>query len=294
MKTKKIHIVWFYAILLTICSKDIFAQNITLQVVSKKIENTYSAIQRLNIQGEKADIELYAWTNPEIKVTTELIAKHPNRETAKNDLSVLKYEPRIIGNELYLGSYVLLNKNAEKPTSNLKTHYIIFLPTQVALEISNVFGKVVVKGKFMKFKLKSEFSQIEMTDIQGVSNISTKFGEIITERTDGEMQIETDHSDLTMKQLSGNCKIKANYGKIDIQPAKGLDKLDINANKTDVQLAYAKLCSIEAQNDYGKLNVPNNFTWKINNEQQKIATFSQPNKPKILVKNTFGNTSIEN
>ncbi|MEY3050463.1 MAG: hypothetical protein RLY31_248 [Bacteroidota bacterium] len=79
----------------------------TFQVVTCTIEKSvpYDAGNELNIEGEKAAIHVESWPCQEVKVTVELIARHPDRETARKALEDKQFSATRHGDELYFRNY---------------------------------------------------------------------------------------------------------------------------------------------------------------------------------------------
>jgi hypothetical protein len=68
----------------------------TLQVVSKNVDKSldFKMGNDLEINVEKADLTVKSWASPQVKMQVELLAKHPQLETAKKDLNALHSDLR--------------------------------------------------------------------------------------------------------------------------------------------------------------------------------------------------------
>lgn len=87
---------------LLLFSQTLVAQ--TLQVVTKSIEKTFAdpKISKVQLWGERSDIDINTWQRQEIKVVIELTAKHPDRSTAEKDLEVMHYTANQSGKEVLI------------------------------------------------------------------------------------------------------------------------------------------------------------------------------------------------
>lgn len=210
----------------------------TLQVVTKTIEKTFEASQYAKVQvwGERSDIEIMTWGKNEIKATIELTAKHPNRSTAEKDLEALHYTADKKGKTVSLHNFVVLAKNGTKPQSNLKARFTLFVPANCAVEIQNSFGKITLKGlQTQSMQLQTEFCTIELTDLRGTLTAKTQFGALRTENFNGLLSLFAERTDLVLQQIKGECRIRAQYGSLDIQTDKAQVKLDVETKNTELR-----------------------------------------------------------
>ena len=211
----------------------------TLQVATKTIEKSFDKIEEVRIQAERADIEVVTWNKPEIKLTVELTAKHPDRSTATNDLKTVQFTASQTNNILYINNYVLINKDNAKPQSNLKAHYILQLPATVSLFIIDSFGKIMIRGLTKSTTLKTQFCNIDISDSRGKINTEIHFGELRLTNIDANTNLVTDHTDAWLKQIAGFCKIRAKNGIIEIDTDKSEIDFDIKTDKAEVRYSPA-------------------------------------------------------
>jgi DUF4097 and DUF4098 domain-containing protein YvlB len=210
----------------------------TLQVVTKTVEKTFEAPQYAKVQvwGERSDIEIMTWGKNEIKATIELTAKHPDRSTAEKDLEALHYTADKKGKTVNLHNFVVLAKNGTKPQSNLKARFILFVPANCAVEIQNSFGKITIKGlQTQTMQLQTEFCTIELSDLRGTLTARTQFGALRTENFNGLLSIFAERTDLVLQQIKGECRVRAQYGSLDIQTDKAQVKLDVETKNTELR-----------------------------------------------------------
>lgn len=209
----------------------------TLQVVTKVIEKSFSAQPILEIEAEKAAIFIEIWDKAEVKVSLELAAKHPDKKIAVTDLEMMKYVIEKIGGKLFLKNYLAVENLKNKPNSNFKAKYTIFLPKNTALNITNSFGKIYAKALTNKLKIKADFCKIELEDITGDVKLNTHYGELFLNEINATLSINTDRSDVMISNLAGESKLNSSFGNINITSlTKPFKKLEITANKADLKL----------------------------------------------------------
>lgn len=292
---KKLKYILTYLTLLISIAYGIEAQT-TLQVVTKRIEKTFTGSQTLNIEAEKADIELFTWEKQEIKIEIELIAKHPDRKIATNDLETMKYVADKINKEIFLRNYLLILNEKEKPNSNLKAKYTIRAPEGIKVTIQNSFGKISVKGKSKLLKIKSDFCMIDLDETEGTIELNTHYGEINIKTLNGVSTITSERTDLIINQLGGKCTIINHYGKLNIVSVSNLKILNIDAQKSEILLDGLSLKSycFNVSSKFGKMTLPAEFSWLQNDKVLKTAILNTTLPTKIDIKNSFGNITIKN
>jgi len=265
----------------------------TLQVVTKSIEKTFTATNIIVVEAEKADIELITWEKAEVQTKIELTAKHPDRNTAKNDLEMMKYVANKMADKILLRNYLVVPAGTQKPNANFKAKYVIHLPENLKVTIQNSFGKILVQGKYSQLNIKSEFCILDLQRAEGNIKLETYYGEVHSKNFNGVTTIKSERSELFFQQLSGVNTINAQYGKIEIESVANLKMLTINAKKTEISMKvplYNHGFNLESK--YGKMSLPDGFNWLQNTNNSKAATYNLSAISRINIQNSFGNISI--
>ena len=114
----------------------------TLQVATKNIEKTlpYKSGYELSIEGEKADVIVQAGSGNVVKVLVEITAKNPNMNQAKQDLEQVSFDAEVQGRRVILRNFIKPYNNGKKPESSLKTKYLIYVPSECAVQLKNNFA----------------------------------------------------------------------------------------------------------------------------------------------------------
>lgn len=293
MKKTRTYLQWLTPLLLGLLLMQQSKAQTTLQVVTKSVEKTFPLTPMLVIEAEKADIELITWERDEIQAKIDLIAKHPDRNIAKNDLEAMKYVADRTEDKILLRNYLVIKNNAQKPGSNFKARYIIHLPENLKVTIQNSFGKVLVQGKYSQLTIKSEFCILDIQKAEGNTKLETYYGEVHSKNFMGTSTIKSERSELFFQQLSGVNVINAQYGKIEIESVGNLKSLTINAKKTEISLKIPlQNHGFNVESKYGKMSLPDGFNWLQNTDNSKAATYNLSAISKINIQNSFGNISI--
>ncbi|MDZ7934027.1 MAG: DUF4097 family beta strand repeat-containing protein [Emticicia sp.] len=268
----------------------------TLQVVTKSIEKTFSGCNMLNIEAEKADIEILTWGKSEVKVTIDLIAKHPDRKMAVNDLETLNYVATKTNSEVFLRNYLVIRDEKVKPNSNLKVKYSIRVPEEMKIMIQNNFGKIYVNGNTKRLGMKTDFCFIELDNVRGNMKLDTHYGELVCKAFSGTSVINSERSDLNFIALGGRNMISSKYGKIKIASISELESLRINAEKTEITMDKVPLrnFNFDVTSRFGKMSLPSEFSWTQNDKMERSAILNITLASKITINNSFGSITIKN
>ncbi len=274
---------------------------VALQVVTKTIEKTmpYKNGYEVNIEGEKAEIKVETWERNEVRVLTELIAKHPDRKVAENDLDLMEYSAEQHGKDIYFRNYI--SKKGARPESELKAIYTITLPADCPVYLKNNFGLTNVSNLSNSLRIQSEFSKILLENLRGDINVNSRFGDITGRKIDGNVSMTTRRSDITLYEIKGTWNINARYGvmKFFTNPSPELLTMNVNAEKSDVYFfdPQPDFYGYTLTAHYGNISVPNDlkFNYLENSDQLKKAIFSsQIGQSNISIKISFGDITVRN
>ncbi|GIV31299.1 MAG: hypothetical protein KatS3mg029_0650 [Saprospiraceae bacterium] len=272
-----------------------------LQVVTKTVEKTfpYKNGYELNIEGEKAEILVQTWNRSEVRVLLEIVAKHPERRIAENDIDRMSYSTEQHGNKIYFRNYLEKNLTNSQPASDIKAIYTITLPADCPVYLKNNFGLTSVSDLTRALRINSEFSKINLQNIRGKVGITSRFGDIEGERIGGEVSLVTRRSDVTLHDIEGTWNIQAQYGvlKFFTNTSPELLNLNIEADKADVYFFDPKpnFYGYTLTAHYGNITVPRElkFNYLENTNQLKKAIFSSSiGSSNISIKISFGDIVI--
>lgn len=275
------------------------AQTTTLQVVTKTVKKylPFHTNSEVNINGEKADVFLETWDREEIGIEIELVAKHPDKKVAEEDLESLKYLVDKIGRRIYIRNYIALPKGGDKPRSTLKAKYVIHLPANCPVNLTNYFGNADIRDLDNSLSVDSEFCNLRLTNIKGSVDIKTRFGDLDGERLSGKVTITSQRSDIRLTDLKGVFDINAKYGVIWVDADESLVDLTINAEKSDVHFLRSQVGTYRfaLRAEHGKITVPNfmdfDFTERTTNIQQAILS-PEVQQATVNISTSFGNIVI--
>lgn len=275
-------------------------ETIKLQVVTKQVEQSFPYLDgsELNLEGQKAEVEVKTWKKKEISVRLELVSKHADRKMAERDLERIKYEIKRVSNKIYARNFVKVPEGETKTESTLAARYTVTIPEDCPVYLKNYFGYTNVSDLSNRLKINSQFSKIGLTNIRGLIDVDTRFGDLTGNKLDGNVSIASRRSNITLKELKGSLDIQAQYGILNIYSSEQLQNLNIIADNSDVflyNLNPEKLgYNLKAKN--ANFDVPNDlkFVFTKNLEDQKEAQFKPQTEiyPFVRITISFGDLTI--
>jgi len=226
----------FTSILFLFCSVLTFGQT-ELQVVKTTIQDEfkYKSGYTLHVTGEKADIEFFMTDDPKIKFEVTLVSKHPDLAQAKSDLKKHEFISDKIGKTIYLRNFISLERKEEKPESNLKTEYIIYIPKNCKVVLENKFCKTNMVGFTNEIKINSSLSNLVLTNHTGSLEIKEYLGKILLENCIGDYKIEAKRSEIKLKNIEGDYILDCKFGEIEVDALADKYKLTLKDKNSKVK-----------------------------------------------------------
>ncbi len=211
---------------------------VTVQVVRKKYEDKLDAsrLTTLAISAEKSDIKIISTTAEELQFKVEVATKHPEKNQVIDDYKKMKFLQEVVGQTLYLRSYLLLEKDEPKPKSNFETTYVVYLPENMALTIKNTFGNVTVVGLNTEIQTTLKFCNTVISDSGAQCSLATEYGTLKLVNLTNDVTITAKHTSMELANINGKLLINSNFGKISLKLGEKPSSITLKGNKTDVDL----------------------------------------------------------
>ncbi|MCY7359474.1 MAG: hypothetical protein LH609_18870, partial [Rudanella sp.] len=154
----------------------------TMQVVTKVVEKDIPCpdglTQRIRLNARKADVTIKGWNRPVVGIRLRLVAKHPDRAIAEQEVAYSQYIMQLNGTIIDLSNQFVIPQRAGKLQSQLKAIYEVSVPSRAVLTISNSFGDVALRDLAGETSVKVEFGKLSLDDISGKLSISSDYGDI--------------------------------------------------------------------------------------------------------------------
>ncbi|MEL6719449.1 MAG: hypothetical protein AAFO82_09735 [Bacteroidota bacterium] len=271
-----------------------------LQVITKRITKSfpYSEGFEVNLEGENAEVLVESWEKQEIFIQIELVAKHPEKETAKGDLEQMVYLLERVKRKIYARNYIS-GKEEVKTEAMMEARYTIKLPEECPIYIKNQFGETDVRNLASQLRIFNEFGKISLNNIRGDINMRTRFGDVSAYQLAGNFDIYSRRSNLDLHNIVGNYNIESHYGSINLWAGEGLIDLNINAQKADVNLFNIDPLTHQQQLvvQQGNIRLPDGWQYNFEEDtpQIKKVTFKPDSEyyATFTINISFGDLKIE-
>ncbi len=233
------HFIWSLLILMSFS-----LANTAVAQEQVSIRETYHANAEektvLSVDANRAFIECSSYSGDSILVEIEIISVHKDKSIAANDLKKMKLLNDKIGAKLYFRNYIELNKDEEKPISDIKVFYRIKVPHNIKLNITNYFGKIEVLEMQNTLSITSNYSPIIIHRFEGKLSIETTFGDIDAKKLKGFIKIKSNRSNVFIGELFGELQMNTKLAEVHIDKLKDISGLNIRADKSKLLLMVSK------------------------------------------------------
>lgn len=288
-------------LLILLLAADKAAAQTTLQVVTKTVQKTVSwkPGYAVEINCEKADIEIE--TAPagqnSVRVKAELSARHPQLDSATQDLKAWKFVTSTIGKKIFIRAYIGLPSGATLPASNLKAKLTVTVPADCPTTLTNKFGSARLEKIAAKVVLTGEFCAFTLLQLSGKVEVDSRYGNVDGSQLTGPVQIDAKRADISLTGLGNDCTIRSEYGKVQIEAAAQTGNVSVQASKGDVtvEMPQPYRHNFDLKATHGELTMPLSLRLDagagINAKQASIHQGN--NRPRMVVETTFGNIVIK-
>jgi hypothetical protein len=210
-----------------------FAEDFKLFEKRKEYNFEYSTsgVRKLEISNQFGEVKILFWDKKRIQASVHVIANAPNEALSKEFLASVK----IIGNrkdnlvlvktEIQKDGFNLKRLNSDKST-NIRIDYLVYMPNNMELELSNSFGEVSLPAFIAPLSLNLNYCTLKADKISNkLSNINLNYGKAnIKSLLGGE--INSNFTAVNMGEVK-NVYLKNNHGSF---KAKYLEDIDGTLN----------------------------------------------------------------
>jgi hypothetical protein len=241
----------------------------TAEIASKS-----TAIELENAIG---GIEVETWNRSEISIEMTIGYIEDSKESrglAEEIKLAIDQSPELVkARVLYPGC-------DEKPVNIVASRLNISLPRANRVKITNSFGQVFVAELDNDLNIKSNFSEIEVRDINGRVVVTNSSGSIYLENIDGELEATNSFAPIELAYINGQTKLSNSYAPVRVEKSAG--GLNINTSGDVYVDHYRGDASVHSSN--GRMEL-----YDINGNLVAINSFGP-----ILAEKISGDAKIEN
>jgi hypothetical protein len=267
----------------------------TLQVLTKTVQKTvaWKPGYRVEINGEKAEIQVIPSKDAQVFVKAELSAKHPNADSARMDLDTWKFVVTSVGKVIYIRAYIGLSAKAKLPSSSMKSKIIVQVPAACPVNLVNKFGSAKLEKLDGPIALNGEFCSFDLVQLGGKVQIDSKYGNVQARTLGGPLQISIRRADLSILGMQNTCSIQSEYGEVMLEASAQTGDVNIKSNKSNITLQTKgkSVHNFDLKSAYGTLQLPEKWSFQMaqpNAHTQTALLQNGPGRKGILVDANFG------
>lgn len=268
----------------------IFAQQkvfVASKIITEKISK-----KKISIQGEKSSINIEGWHEDYYLLEIKLISKNVKKEQAIKDLESVKYNiDEEEDRNTYL-NYFSDNKSGKRVKSNLSAIYVLKVPDNADVEITNLYGSIDIKNcNFNDASIGCDFGELQILAVQGKIEATLLYSDLTCDNMDGTINISIDKGNSRIHNCAGTVKIESNYGSFDIYAQNNnIQNLTMNSRRTEITVFATSLTdySFDLSVQYNKIELPLQYEkFIIKNYSQETAQFNTSAQKKIKITTTY-------
>jgi hypothetical protein len=267
----------------------------TLQVLTKTIQKTVAWRPGFSVEinGEKAEIQVLPGKDAQILVKAELSAKNPNADSARIDLDNWKFVVTTVGKVIYVRAYIGLSAKAKLPSSSMKSKIIVQVPAACPVNLVNKFGSAKLEKLDGAVVLNGEFCSFDLVQMGGKVQIDSKYGNVAAQTLRGPLQISIRRADLSISGMQNTCSIQSEYGEVMLEASAQTGDVNIKSNKSNITLQTKgkSVHNFDLKSAYGTLQLPEKWSFQLaqpNTHTQTALLQNGPGRKGILVDANFG------
>ncbi len=232
---------WLLTVCVIVCSNTLTAQ----EKVSKTITETYALTNtgEFHLNNKYGDVTINGWDKNSLVVTMDITATHKKKEYAENLLERINPEVKELS-----GLVSITSEISEKSTnffaryfnkvnpfdfdrSNIQINYTVYLPSNAELEITNVFGDVIIEDWNGKLKGDIQHGDVWINKDLNNADITVRYGK------------------LRAKSINyGNIRLK--NGSMDLSESR-----DLRINSSGTTIAIEKVSSLEIYSSKDEIRI---------------------------------------
>ena len=198
---------------------------------SDEIQQEFPAGGTLRVISDRGEITVLAWDQNNIKVSIQ------KRVVTESDSSAQQINDSTKPKITVADKIVSLNANtAAAGKHRVDTNMEIYVPRNASVEISDGYGKVVVRDRTGDLKLNTAHGDVDVSNIQGNLNLNLRKGNVHADGISGDVTISGTANDISASNVKGGLQLTGEYfGDINLSHIG--KTVRFNSARTDMELA---------------------------------------------------------
>ena len=185
----------------------------------------------LRVTSDRGSVTVLPWDQNNIKISIQKRVMTDSDSDAQRVNDATK--PKITVSD----KIVSLNANtASVGRRRVDTNMEIYIPRNAAVEISDGYGKLVVRDRAGDLKLSTAHGDVDVSNIQGNVNVNLRKGDVHADNISGDVQVNGAVNDISISNVKGAVGLTGDYFG-DIALSHIGKAVRFNSARTDMELA---------------------------------------------------------
>lgn len=209
-----------------------------LKVVTRVVDEEYRYPNEflLEINAEKANIDIKVVEGNTVKLVLEQSAKNEDVRIAEKELSFIHFVAKKDKNRLYLNNYAQLQADAKGLSSIINNNYTIEVPRHCHVKIKNELGSVTVEGLRSSMRFNLSYCSLTMIKSDGKMFVDSRIGDVTLQNCIAEAEFMIDNVNLKMQNCAGSYDIQAQFGSVSCLMSENIPLFKAEVEQCDVTL----------------------------------------------------------
>jgi len=212
----------------------------------------------LEINNRHGDVVLENWDEAQVSIEISISVRDKKAKNAQQVLNDIDFE--VSNSERYITIETLTNKSKNGPLStlmkdvnlfnnyNIDIDYLVKIPKNIDLEITNKFGSVVLPETTGDVEVKLSYGDLRCVNLIDPI-LEVGFGKIKANKIEqGKLTLK--NSSLSLKEVVGELDLVSNNSNIEIDV---IDELDLESRRDKIEIE--KINSIQATASFTDISI---------------------------------------
>lgn len=270
-----------------------------LKVVTRQIEKEYRYQNEflLEINAEKADIEIIVTDGHSVKLLLEQTAKNEDVRIAENDLKAIHFVERKERNRLYLHNYAQLHANSTGLFSIINNKYTIEIPHNCHLKITNELGNIVIDGVSTTMRFNLNYCSLTLNNAGGKLYVDSRIGDVKLNDCHLDGEFVTQNVNMKLQRVGGSYDFQSQFGTLSCMMSEQVTLINASfkhcettlINRTSIDYSYAidvEKAHINALDEILKGKIEENTT------NTSLHYSGEQNIGTVIIKSEYGDVNL--
>jgi hypothetical protein len=234
---------------------------------------TVTGNDKLKISNQFGTVDIKTWNKNEVKVDVHIATSSNIKEANDDRFENIDIKHSKEGNSIFFETKMenTGNKNYKGDQNNtIDIDYVVYMPSSIALNVKNKFGKTIVPDLNTEVKIDQQFGELVAGRLSQNADVEVKFSKASFESlNNADLSIEFAKDPVVIKSATGKLDIRVKHSKPGVTVyADQLTDLEADVEFSNFGLVLSKNASADfrIKTNFGSLS--NKTSFAINDEDE--------------------------